>query len=146
MGADIHLFLERKAKIKGEDKWVGLKKVPGPADNRNYRLFADLAGVRGEGPEPKGLPDDVSDLVWMESDYWDVDAHSHSHCSLTEFIVAYVKHTCPEVVPDLAAEILQGEVTIRSQFASELFNVWDAFSDKDENPPAEYRLVFFFDN
>jgi hypothetical protein len=32
---------------------------------RNYQLFAAMAGVRGEGPTPKGLPDGVS---WQVKD------------------------------------------------------------------------------
>lgn len=145
MGADIHLFLERKAEIKGETKWVGVKPVGGRASNRNYRLFADLAGVRGEGPDPKGMPADASDLALMYSDEYGDDGHSHSYCSLTEFIVAYVKHTHGELVPELAAEILEGEITQRSKLARDLFDIWDAYENYGA-PPPEYRVVFFFDN
>jgi hypothetical protein len=104
MGADIHLFSEKKRSINGEDKWVNtdywsINPYFGEDDsevelelvslynNRNYELFNILAGVRGNGPsisQPRGLPDDVSSIVKKESDRWDGDGHSHSYFTLEE--------------------------------------------------------------
>ena len=70
MGSDIQIFLEfllpngtwvadeyhRKSDNEADrDPEMGL-----PAEWRDYDLFAALAGVRGEGPKPKGLPNDLS--------------------------------------------------------------------------------------
>ena len=75
MGCDIHVFLERKNK---DGKYELVKELDGTASVRNYRLFAALAGVRGEGPEPKGLPADVSEAVREIRHDWGGDGHSDS--------------------------------------------------------------------
>lgn len=103
MGADIHLFSEKKKTVNGVEKWVNAdywKINPYFGDdeyepelelvsiyrNRNYNLFSILAGVRGNDEicPPRGLPDDVSDIVKKESDRWDGDGHSHSYFTLAE--------------------------------------------------------------
>lgn len=58
---------------------------------RNYDLFSILADVRSNGKLklislPKGLPDNVSQEVKQEADYWDGDAHSHSYLTLAELL------------------------------------------------------------
>lgn len=67
---------------------------------RCYDLFAILANVRnGRGfagcltgagfnsiVEPRGLPDDVSDVIKSESDSWGMDGHSHSWLTLKEIL------------------------------------------------------------
>lgn len=67
---------------------------------RNYDLFAILANVRngygfagtdtGDGfipiSEPRGLPDDVSELIKDESEDWGPDGHSHSWLTLKELL------------------------------------------------------------
>lgn len=69
---------------------------------RNYDLFAILADVRngrgfagvktGDGFNPidlpRGLPDDVSDDVRVESEGWGLDGHSRSWFLLTELLAA----------------------------------------------------------
>jgi|688.fasta_scaffold656606_2 hypothetical protein len=104
MGCDIHLFSEKKKTVNGIEKWVNadywkINPYFGDDDyepelelvsiyrNRNYALFNILAEVRGNGPsisQPRGLPDDVSDIVKKESDRWDSDGHSHSYFTLAE--------------------------------------------------------------
>lgn len=103
MGADIHLFSEKKKTVNGVQKWVNAdywKINPYFGDdeyepeleivsiyrNRNYSLFSILAGVRGNDEicPPRGLPEDVSDIVKKESDRWDSDGHSHSYFTLAE--------------------------------------------------------------
>lgn len=113
MGCDIHMVLERR--IRGE--WVGMHSYRGIEPNavdayslseqevpplkswitykimsRNYDLFGELAGVRREGSlgnEPRGLPEDMSQLTRVLSEEWAGDGHSHSHLSLLEFVQAY---------------------------------------------------------
>src|SRR5215471_14331674 len=108
MGADIHMVLERRVKLRDVEKWVGVNAFPyiigsiytgdgavsdrvyWHVDRRNYNLFADLAGVRGDGPEPKGVPDDASDLALVEIDEWGGDGHSHTWLTLDEAIPIFL--------------------------------------------------------
>ena len=78
MGADIHGFVEAKI----GDKWVAITELY--SDGRNYERFAALAGVRGPGPEPKGIPDDISDTVKYWIDVWSDDGHSHTWFPIKE--------------------------------------------------------------
>jgi hypothetical protein len=103
MGCDIHLYTEKIKSVNGVDKWVNCdhwKLNPYFGDDeyepelelislysgRNYTLFGVLAGVRGRDEicPPRGLPDDVSDIVKKNSDRWDGDGHSHSYFTLDE--------------------------------------------------------------
>lgn len=105
MGADIHLFVEKKdenGKWQSLDEWSKedcdeddeycVPDVPYGKElyrDRNYYLFALLADVRNYDDikpihAPKGLPDDVSEPVKKRSDYEDGDAHSHSWYTLKE--------------------------------------------------------------
>jgi len=68
--------------------------------HRNYNLFAVLANVRnGRGfagcptgvsfkpiSMPRGLPDDVTEYVKLDSDKWDGDGHGHSWLLLSEVL------------------------------------------------------------
>ena len=78
MGCDIHGWIEKKV----YDKWVAVGEFRGCGLERNYERFAQLAGVRGEGPDPKGVPEDVSDTAKFHIDEWGVDGHSHSYMDL----------------------------------------------------------------
>lgn len=113
MGADIHLFSEKYKTVNGVQKWVNadywkINPYFGIDDyepelelvsiyrNRNYNLFNVLAEVRGNGPsisQPRGLPDDVSDIVKKESDRWDGDGHSHSYFTLAELKKYYKENS-----------------------------------------------------
>jgi hypothetical protein len=108
MGADIHIFTERYiSHVKGDEKWVNIDHwTYNPwykegkddermldhisiYDGRDYELFGILANVRytpDEGPisEPRGLPDDVSNVTKKESDIWGEDGHSHTYFTLRE--------------------------------------------------------------
>jgi len=78
MGCDIHGVIE----VRDGEHWIGIRtlhphtsymknangsRFSAPlASSRNYERFAALAGVRGEGPAARGLPDDASDTSrWM---------------------------------------------------------------------------------
>lgn len=78
MGCDIHGFVEAKI----GDKWVAITELY--SNGRNYERFAALAGVRGEGPEPKGIPNDISDTVKYWIDAWGCDGHSHTWFPIKE--------------------------------------------------------------
>ena len=94
MGCDIHVYLEKKF----GDKWIGVQEVrhffhyPAPEEGKEPKkeyswvgaksryddLFATLAGVRGVGPDPKGLPDDASEMVLAVATHWQSDGHTHA--------------------------------------------------------------------
>lgn len=85
MGTDIYIFLEfllpngiwvADEYHQKTDNEMGL-----PATCRNYDVFAALAGVRGEGPKPKGLPIDVSSHVRAIDESGSAN-QDHSHCSI----------------------------------------------------------------
>jgi hypothetical protein len=90
MGADIHIYIEWKV---GDQPWVHDDghveedgRIKEAADSRNYSLFAKLAGVRGDGPDPKGIPDDVSPKTKIAVSQYGEGGHSHSYESLYDFM------------------------------------------------------------
>ena len=107
MGCDIHLFTEIKKSINSQNKWVNadnwrynpyyqegnddgerMLNIESLYSGRNYELFGILAGVRDRNndsiDDPRGLPEDVSEVTKKESDRWDGDGHSHSWLTLKE--------------------------------------------------------------
>jgi hypothetical protein len=77
MGCDIHLHAE----IKVNGQWHHYSK---PSIDRNYSLFAKMAGVRGdEEPlaEPRGFPDDATFTTRFDFEHWGRDAHTPSWLS-----------------------------------------------------------------
>lgn len=106
MGCDIHIHTEIVKNINGTEIWVNgdfYQKNPVRSfsldgekfekvdvfKGRDYRLFSILADVRSDGnnssiSQPKGLPNDVTEEVQTESDYWGIDGHSHSFLTLDE--------------------------------------------------------------
>lgn len=159
MGADIHLWLERKLP---NGKWVmhdrcgkisreayGIERPPPEVDyfgghayhlvdRRNYRFFAALAGVRGEGPEPRGLPPDVSDYVQHEVDEYGSDGHSHSWMTAQEFMPIFAEH---HLGSEYAVEVVGGRTTWEKLF-ERIFSTYLYGPDGIGG----YRFVFFFDN
>jgi hypothetical protein len=154
MGCDIHVVIEKKF----GDKWIGMFElgayqyygrgaehellderptwVPCPGSSRNYELFARLAGVRGEGPSPKGLPKDASELataIYGELDGCS-DYHSHSWCPITE----YIQHLlATEYNP---AEAILGE----GPQLKDPYRYYFGMYAPEEGE--EFRCVFCFDN
>lgn len=149
MGCDIHYVIEQKDEecgwvgILGTDvpmvgvPWVARQKMPAFVfRNRNYNFFGALAGVRTDGPAPLGLPEDASHMSQMYSRYWGSDGHSHSYCSLRDFITAWLKTNDHNIV-EMVKEKLEGNDPVE-QFAGQL----DIYADDID----EYRVVFWFDN
>jgi hypothetical protein len=144
MGCDIHLVVERRH----GDKWIAIntfashyrakwaltgKEISGysspVARDRNYQRFAKLAGVRGPGPEPRGLPADASDTSLLLSAE---DAHSHSWLPLAA-----------------AAEVWKQTETgldeIDANWPESYFFGVDVSGGSGEKID-DYRLIFWFDN
>lgn len=94
MGCDIHLYVE----FKQNERWIHNPSIT--YDDRNYNVFAMLANVRngkgfagcdtGDGfnpiAMPRGLPNNVSSIIEIESEKWGPDGHSHSYITLTELL------------------------------------------------------------
>lgn len=130
MGCDIHVFLERRV----EDRWVMVNTLTSnQTTNRNYDRFAKLAGVRGDGPEPRGIPADVSESVKLHISDWEGDGHSHSWMSLREATPifrgsSYERFSDPEWIKDEESAI------------------YHFFGSRASRDPDNHRIVFFFDN
>lgn len=108
MGCDIHMCMERNRTINSEKSWRNvdyfqhngysdyyddepvLNLVP-VYDGRNYNLFALLAGVRNRSnvkpiDQPRGIPDDISNITKKEYEQWIGDAHSTSYFTVKEIM------------------------------------------------------------
>lgn len=153
MGCDIHFVLEYQPEGEGT-AWVGVyssdatppmvTQLPGdeptgdsfvatwrrmPAfKDRHYGFFAALAGVRGEGPAPVGLPADRSSLTQVLIDRWGADGHSHSWLPYREFCQRY----------SLVQALVFGD-------KGEMVGI-SGVTNHDEPPYEAYRMVFWFDN
>lgn len=166
MGCDIHFIVEKKI----NDRWIGVystQHTPHMArspqdmyapcrtvwcDNQDYAFFAAIAGVRGEGPEPNGLPEDISELAQADADEWAGDVHSHGHMPLIDFVRAKMRVN--------EAEVTAAEVTHQLTKAGADRKSWSyrgmgkneySLADMSEYHDPELqdnymRVVFFFDN
>lgn len=168
MGCDIHPVLEKKVKFEdGTEKWVGLHDFPfmvayknkliegemdkwelvaagynwQPAfDKRNYGRFAALCGVRGEGPDPKGLPEDASDLTKLRLPENNGDLHSHSWTSLREAL-----EICLKTEYDSENVFLNEKDPRKTNPLSYFFGL-DWLEDNEDDTVDNYRVVYAFDN
>lgn len=151
MGCDIHIVLERKV---GEGPWLGLRelafmniggvRIPCPARARNYTRFAALAGARGDGPEPKGMPVDASALALHLVDNWGSDGHSHSYIGLHDACKLWLATENDSWMPgdERDAEKERARRKERDKEPAQFyFGLWS-----DEVEQHEHRLVYWFDN
>jgi len=144
MGCDIHYVVEKKS----EGVWVGIMATDvnfRPAfqsrrkdplwqfKERDYQFFAELAGVRGNGPKPNGFPEDASATTKVLAGEWGCDGHSHSHCSLYEFAAAKIKGR-----PDLS-----GAAALKLAGKDPVVELLQCSFIEDMQ---EYRVCFWFDN
>lgn len=104
MGCDIHSFAERRNKETNEWEvvkecvtlsdfyrdWYKKEKGDSPFKWRHYSMFGFLAGVRDQTiepiSEPRGIPEDMSQEVFNECEYWEFDGHSYSWLLLRELV------------------------------------------------------------
>ncbi len=161
MGADIHYMIERQ-RLDQDDNPIGVwdcvaekystPKLPTSVGvpekhpslplfgKRNYDFFAALAGVRGDGPEPRGVPDDVSSLSKYIIDGYAGDGHSHSWMSLKDFTLTWLRVNRPEEYAKLIAARLE------DSSSHEARKIMSYYSGIDHYELDDYRVVFFFDN
>ena len=172
MGCDIHVMLERKVPTSSHPEGVwqvantfthvplralwmieeqinGDKVLTGNAywnvEGRKYDFFAALAGVRGDGPDPKGIPEGISPMVeeWIKS--WGGDGHSHSWHYADEFAELFMKHhLSDEEVVRITEKRLNGELD--SPMWTYIIDRYISGMPHDPGPPEEWRFVYFFDN
>lgn len=124
MGTDINMYVE----VRLNGKWQLYSQ---PYIGRNCELFNKLAGVRGSLSlaiiEPRGLPDDLSEVVtFIERE----DSVGHTHTWLTP---DELKEAWP--VEQAACDVYLNEYTdLTEPYLYSLF-------DKDD-----VRYVFWFDS
>ena len=155
MGCDIHFVLEKRK--KGKDNWLGVYSTSAPSperatsrntdchdhgvllEQRDYRFFAALAGVRGEGPEPNGLPEDMSELAQDFVDGWRENGHSHGHCTAFEFISTWdLANNDGKLTAEATKRRLAGNLYAANSLYALLGIYFDEFDD--------FRVVYLFDN
>lgn len=134
MGCDIHMLVEQKH--KGE--WITINTLNGHqsaykndysipiVEARNYSAFAQLAGVRGPGPDAKGMPADASQTAKFKALEFGSDGHSHSYMGVRE-----------------AADIFN---SFRSEPVEEPIDYFFGIYTDIVTTVEDYRIVFWFDN
>lgn len=131
MGCDIHGSIERMV----DGKWVHVTRIyrdPHAIKQRNYLIFAALAGVRGDGPRPTGLPVDATDSSKLHAAEWGNDGHSHSSLTIRDAL---------QRIAGIPASIL-----CPTDFAAK-YPEWHYFGMESElSELDQYRFVFWFDN
>lgn len=137
MGCDIHCHVE----VKFNDKWHHYTFL---RISRHYLLFAKMANVRNDAKvtpidKPRGLPNDITDMVKFIYKQWENDAHSQSYLTSKEVI-------------DLCQWIQESFINpndILSSFGYLFGNYYKDFHLYHEDFPEElqdFRWVFWFDN
>lgn len=110
----------------------------GRLSRRDYDFFARLAGVRGDGPEPNGMPPDASVMSQRCVRHWGDDGHSHGHMTLREFVKRNI--VSDETVAKAAKSKLQGGDPIAEYLGDRVYN------DNDITLDDNTRVVYWFDN
>jgi len=142
MGCDIHLHIE--VKLNGNWEHWG-----NPNIDRDYRLFAVMAGVRNNYKiipisEPKGLPNDLTRITQYASDYEGIDGHNYSWLNSKEIVKleAYVRRIANKENRwwDLEAHILH------SYLLGNLFGGIETYPEDRPKEITDVRFIFWFDN
>jgi hypothetical protein len=125
---------------------------------RDYRMFAQIASVRGQGPrQALGLPDDVSEVISKASDVYGVDGHSHSFLPLDEYKKVLFEELRYEPT-NRSDAFYERSLPYKDQppYYTTLVNYCEKLKDeksldkqilgKDTSSEVQVRLVFWFDN
>lgn len=105
--------------------------------DRHYEFFAALAGVRGDGPEPNGIPYDASELTRQSDATWGDDGHSWGHMPLEEFVRTWL---C------VAYPAWYAAARIESNISAIDFMINQILGNYIDGELPLYRVVFWFDN
>ena len=149
MGCDIHMTLERRIEGVWHCIWdgdvrprtgdhKGTEYQPVVARDRNYAFFGRLAGVRTDGPGPKGVPTDVSVVTRRVIDIWDCDGHSHSWDTLEDFCNKWAFETPDEEKVQFVKD------TLTEKYVTPVYE--RLFGLYEEQEPENVRVVYWFDN
>ena len=141
----------------GSDEYEKEWSLVGLCDSRNYAMFSVLANVRNYGEteyidEPRGLPEDVTEMVKEDAENWGIDGHSHSYLTLKELIDFQNKQTPLRhrgmISPE--NEVLLPMIEALKTRADELYFIcrfsWDRNYDECYQKAENIRIVFWFDN
>lgn len=110
----------------------------GRLGRRDYDFFARLAGVRGDGPRPNGLPPDASAMTQRCVAGWEGDGHSHGHMTLREFVRR--KIISDGLLAEAAKTKLQGGDPIVEYLRGAVGEYYGLTLDDNT------RVVYWFDN
>jgi hypothetical protein len=145
MGCDIHMFVE--VKVRGTWQLYSCPRI-----QRNYDLFYFLAGVRGPRHdqnipmgEAKGLPEDLSELVKIEYNYDQGDAHSESWLNREE--IEQMCQFADKFVCKWPGQFEHEQLGYAN--GNPFSSIGDGDEEDDAGHPSLYqdcRIVFWFDN
>jgi len=165
MGCDIHLVLETAdcAADGTQGPWTFCHDYPYiparalrwsedviPANGyiswavraRDYEFFAALAGVRGEGPAPKGLPADISPRTVELVSSWGSDAHHATWYYAEEFAAIYGQ--LDRVRARYVADKMRGDLK-RSDGSEVSYDDW-LMEVIGTDVYDKHRVIIWFDN
>jgi hypothetical protein len=156
MGCDIIMVVE----YDHEGEWVGVSSTFGiptghysdanhadlhsraypSVGRRDYAFFSRLAGVRGQGPSPLGMPHDASALARITCD---AGYHSHSYLPLEKFALRWMDDTYRMKI---TKNRLLGDATYMFAVVLELASVgaFCKFGQCDLTNLHKFRVVFCF--
>lgn len=146
MGCDIHCFVEKRNNKNNQWELFNEKiftqwrdeKCSKPFSDRNYAVFATLAGVRNiYGMTPivpsRGVPDDMSEQVKKELDLRRYDAHSGNWIYLKELLDFDFDNCISKNSKDTYRELISSE-----EFFTNLEEL------RTVGNPEDVRIVFWF--
>ena len=151
MGCDIHFHSE--VKIRGKWHHHSEQKV-----ERNYILFAKMAGVRNDPKNPikpisipKGLPEDATELTRLHSEWYGCDGHSHSWLNAKEISALHKFIEDPDNPKEWFAGwrggcLMWSHDNLPYFIGNHLNAFIDYPEDMEDTGVEDVRYVFFFDN
>lgn len=140
MGCDIHASSE----ILVNNMWHHYSVLN---IGRHYDLFARMANVRNNGgivpiSEPRGIPNDITFITWLDYTRWGEDGHSHSWLSGKEVDELEVWYN------EYRKKYKDYDRFFFDDFGYIFGNGYDIQSDPGAYPKGvqDSRMIFWFDN